>query len=1422
MSNEKAVSGSPSASSDAETKKQAELTNRLNRLSPEQRAQLALRLAEAKRKKASAAEAPLPELHAEPERRYEQFPLSDIQQAYLIGRAEGVELGNIACHTYFELEFPEWDGPRFETALRKLIERHDMLRCIVLPEGRQQVLREVPQYSVECLDLTGHDSAAIAAKLQSVRDELSHKVHRPEQWPLFDFRATRINANLTRLHVGLDLLVADGRSFEIIFGELAQLYRDPDTSLPPLDITFRDYMLAAESIETTGTFEASRKYWTNRLSSLPSSPELPLALNPATINPPRFVRRHTEMDAGLWRLLKEKIGQTGLTAAGIMLAAYAEVLAIWSKSPHFTINLTLFNRLPLHKQINDIVGDFTSVNLLEVDNSAEEGFEARSRRQQEQLWQDLDHRHFSGVRLMREITRVQGVGPKAIMPVVFTSLLNLGEGSEKGTWASRLGKTVFALSQTPQVYLDFMVHEDRGNLVLNWDAVEAVFPPGLLDDMFHAFRLLLEQLATDDATWNRTLAENTRALLPEYQKRLYEQVNSTHAPVSEEFLHTLFLKQVERRPNQLAVCTPFRRMTYAEVYSRACRIEEELLPRGLEPNQFVGIVMDKGWEQVVAVMGILFAGGAYMPIDPDLPPERQRYLIENGDVKVVLTQAAVKDRVSAPHDVEVLVVDEMKPLENRPATAPRTRQKREDLAYIIYTSGSTGQPKGVIVDHCGAVNTILDMNQRFGVGPDDRVLALSRLNFDLSVYDIFGLLAAGGTIVMPSAELAQDTTHWAQLVASEKVTLWNTVPALMGLLVEQAERGESIGQSLRVIMMSGDWIPVQLPGQIRKLLPKATIMSLGGATEASIWSILFPIEDVDSKWKSIPYGKPMLNQTFQVLNNVEAHCPVWVPGQLYIGGIGLARGYWRDAQKTAASFIHQKGSGERLYRTGDWGRYLPDGNIEFLGREDSQVKVQGYRIELGEIEAKLQEHSEVESCVVIVREDTPGEKRLVAYVIAKAGSALQVTALREFLRAKLPEYMVPSAFVCIDQFPLTANGKLDRKGLPAVARAEGETGTSAIAPRDMLELQLMRLWEKILNVDSVGMRDNFFDLGGNSLMAVRLFSELRKITGRSLALSTLFQAPTVDKLATLLRDDGWIPSWSSLVPIRVEGSKPPFYCVHGAGGNVLLFHDLARLLGPEYPFYGVQAHGMDGSRNYLKTVEEMARHYLKEIRELQPDGPYLLGGFCMGGQVAYEMAQILRHEGQEVPLLVMIDTYNFHGVPLRMSVTEKMSHARQKFGFHWGNFVRLSLKEELAYVSKKVIGALNRETERLHVRISNLLGISHQPTGGVAHDLLLERLNEEAHFAYVAAEYEGVVTLFKPRRNYSFARDEKMGWGECVKNLHISELPVDPGGIFVEPYVRTLADGIRSRIDAAAAAMNGTPSSISAKASAEARESVSA
>ncbi len=666
------------------------LADKLGSLSPEELTQLALRLSSAKGHAASKQATGLVAVVPDVQNRFESFPLTDLQQAYLIGRSEGIELGNISCHGYAEVDMEDWDRVRFQAALQKVIDRHEMLRSIVLPEGRQQILPSTPPYEIKVSDLRKLDAPAAAAQLDSIRAGMSHQVHASDQWPLFEFCASQLDEKNTRLHISFDLLIGDGRSFEIVFQELMQLYRHPETSLPPLELSFRDYLHALNSLEKTDLFRESREYWASRVPTLPPSPELPLEKNPASIARPVFKRRSASLAPEVWRNLKEKAAQFKSTPVGTLLAAYAEVLAIWSKSPRFTINLTLFNRLPMHPQSNSIVGDFTSVNLLEVDNATPPTFAARMQQQRERLWQDLDHRYFSGIQVMRELARFQRVGPTAIMPVVFTSLLNLGEQADGLAWTSRLGRCVYAITQTPQVYLDFMVHEDKGSLLINWDAVEELFPAGLLDDMFAALQRLLRDLAADDSAWQRTLAENARRLIPAAQMALRDAANNTTAPLTSDLtgnlLHTPFLKQVAERPEQLAVCTPKRRLTYLEVSRYACRIEQELLRCQAKPYELGAVMMEKGWEQIVAVLGIHLAGGAYLPIDPELPAERQRYLLEHAKVKVALTQAAARNRLSVPASVEVLEVDRLEPAAaDAEAPADRRRQKPEDLAYVIYT-----------------------------------------------------------------------------------------------------------------------------------------------------------------------------------------------------------------------------------------------------------------------------------------------------------------------------------------------------------------------------------------------------------------------------------------------------------------------------------------------------------------------------------------------------------------------------------------------------------------------------------------------------------------------------------------------------------------------------------------------------------------
>ncbi|WP_373526928.1 amino acid adenylation domain-containing protein [Nostoc sp.] len=902
----------------------------------------------------------LPKIVPAPELRYEPFPLTDMQSAFWVGRSGILELGNVANHGYYEIECKYLNLEKLNLALQKLIERHDMLRAIVLPNGQQQVLEEVPLYTIEILDLRGKVEDIATAEMEAVRERMSHQVLPSDRWPLFEFKVTYSSEERLRLHVSYDLQIFDAWSLFRLFDEWFQLYQQPDLVLPPLDISFRDYVLAEQSLQTTDLYKRSQEYWFNRLDNLPPAPDLPLAKNPKEIKQHQNKRYEGQLEASEWQQLKQRAARAGLTPSGVLLAAFAEILTVWGKNPRFTLNLALFNRLPLHPQVNDILGDFTSVTLLAVDNSNLESFIQRSRRLQQQLFQDLEHRYISGVRVTRELARRQGTAPSA-MPVVFTSTLGFGSLGQETLTFSHFGELIYGISQASQAWMDIQVWEEKETLTCNWDVVEELFPEGLISDMFAAYWRFLKQLATSESAW----LETNRQLIPPAQLAQRHNINATTAPTSDEMLHTLFAKQAQQRGTAPAVISSQRTLTYQELYTLSHQLGHRLRRLGATPNQLIGVVMDKGWEQVVAVMGILTSGAAYVPIDPELPQQRREYLLQNSEVKIVLTQSWLNEKLEWPSGIQRLCID-TEELANENEQPLQSAQTPDDLAYVIYTSGSTGLPKGVMISDRNVVNVVLHTNQRFNIGCQDRILAVTALNHDLSVYDIFGLLCAGGAIVMPDACGVKDPAHWAELMVREKVTLWNSVPAMMQMLVEYAEsQSVVIPANLRLVIMGGDWLAISLPHRLKTLVPEVQILSIGGPTETTIWNIGYLITEVNPNWKSIPYGKPMANARYYILNEALEDCPVWVSGQMYCAGVQVAQGYWRDAEKTAANFITHPRTQERIYRTGDLGRYLPDGNIEFLGRVDFQVKIRGYRIELGEIEAALKQHPGVKDALAI-------------------------------------------------------------------------------------------------------------------------------------------------------------------------------------------------------------------------------------------------------------------------------------------------------------------------------------------------------------------------------------------------------------------------------------------------------------------------
>jgi amino acid adenylation domain-containing protein len=1046
------------------------------------------------------------------------FPLNDLQLAYWIGRRNVLEWGNVPTHFYFEFD-GHVDPRQLERAMQHVIANHPMMRARFLERAEQEILDSIPPFDLQVDDLTSLSQAEAEKHLAATRERMSHSSPlRDETCPSYELVLSRMREGRTRLHVNLDMLVFDMASMRLLLGEFGATYEGRLPAPAVSDFDFRKYIELERAAELGETFQQDMRYWSLRCPDMPQCPQLPLAPlpNAPAIRSPRMTVRKHRLLCGRWAALRRRCAENGLTPSCVLGAAYAEVLARWSASPRMTLNLTQARRSEHHPSIGEMIGEFTNTILLGLDWSQGATFIDRALNFAEQLWTDIAHSGVSGVRVQREMARV--AGQPVVMPVVFTCALE--DMQVPSRWA---GDLVHMICETSQVALDNMIIGYGASPIVLWNSVDEYFAPGVVEDMFGAYCELLGRLADDRGAWS----ERRPVGLPRRMREVRARANAMSLVEEGGLLHTLPRKHLRAWSDRPAVITAHRTLTYGELFGAAAKLGAELRSKGHGPDTLVAIVMEKGWQQILSALAIHEAGAAYLPIDPSWPTDRVHWLLKNTRVSTVLTQRDVDARLRWPQPVERIIVDPstLEGAGGREPLAPL--QRPSDLAYVIYTSGSTGEPKGVMIEHRSATNTVLDMNRRFGVGPDDRVLALSNMSFDLSVYDAFGLLAAGGALVIPEPAALRDPARWTELIRRHNVTVWNSVPQLMQMLVDYhpGKQIKSECPSIRVALLSGDWIPLSLP----RSLDGVDTISLGGATEASIWSIFYRIDRIDAAWRSVPYGYPLANQTWFLLDESLEDQPDWVAGQLYIGGIGLARGYWDDEAKTNASFITHPSTGERLYRTGDLGRYMGDATIEFLGRQDAQVKLQGYRVELGEIEHCARSHPTVAECCTVVRnvrvnggaasEQKRGVEHrfLVAYVVPTSGMQPTEQELRAHFRAKLPEYMVPARCVVLDRLPLSSNGKVDRSALPEVDA--GLSTVSALAEEATpTERAVTALWSKLLGlpVEQISPHMNFFDLGGNSLLLVAMSNELKHQLGRAVPLAQLFQKTTVRGLAAYL------------------------------------------------------------------------------------------------------------------------------------------------------------------------------------------------------------------------------------------------------------------------------------------------------------------
>jgi amino acid adenylation domain-containing protein len=1177
------------------------------------------------------------------------YPLSFAQQRlWVLMRLGSTAAYHLASALRMAGPLDEW---ALERALDEIVRRHETLRTRVEERDGEpvQVVQPARPLRLRVEDVRPAAGESTDDALRRMAEEEAARPFAPNG-PFLRVRLLRAGDDDHLLLWTLHHLMADGWSLGIFRNELLTLYRafatEAEPALQPLPVQYGEHALAQRRELSGGAVDRLVEWWRERLAGAPALLELP-ADHPRPAQP-------SGDGASFWFGFPEGTAQRvgrfarerGATPFMVLLAAFQALLARWSGQDDVVVGTPIANRT--RAELEPLIGLFVNTLAIRGRLDGDPTFRDLLARVREATLGAYEHQDVPFERLVEELNPERSLSHSPVFQVMFA--LQNTPAAEGG--AELEGLALSGLSrarETSQYDLSLALHEMDDGLAARLEYATDLFVPGTMERFAAHFVRLLDA-ALDDP--DRPVV--SLSLLDDDERaQLLEGFAGPRVAYAGTPLHAQFAQQAARTPDAPAVVFRDEVLTYAELDARANRLARHLRARGAGPEVRVGICLERSPQTVVALLAVLKAGAAYLPLDPAYPADRLAYMLEDTGAPLLVTQSSLRGLLPA-QGVEIVLVDEdAAAIEAEATDAPDFAVDAANVAYVIYTSGSTGRPKGVVVTHANAASFLAGMDERLSdpqqrPAPDSGPLfpipyslfpavkqgtwlAVTRISFDIHVLELLWTLVRGfRVVVQPEVEQARSGESLAAQIRRHGVTHLQCTPPLAEMLLTQA--GADALRGLRHVLLGGEALSPELAARIAAVVPDG-LLNMYGPTETTVWDTMHRVDAGAAG--PIPIGRPIANTRAYVLDAAQRLQPAGVPGELYLAGPGVTRGYHGRPGLTAERFLPDAFGGPpgaRMYRTGDRARWRPDGTLEFMGRADFQLKVRGFRIEPGEIEAALRQDPTVKDAVVIAVDD----ERLVAYLTPRAGKAVAAeAALRERLSRTLPDYMVPSAFVALDALPLTPNGKVDRRALP---RPDAPPAGGYVVPRDVTELEVARIWSEALGVARVGAADDFFRLGGHSLLALRMMARIRERFGRELPLAALFRGPTVAAFAGELRregadaDDGRL-----LVTLNVGGALPPLFFFPPAGGTVTHYADLARRLGPEQPFLALHAPGLTGAEEPLERVEAMAARYLEEIRAAQSHGPYWLGGWSAGGTVAFEAARQLRDAGEEVALVAMVD-----------------------------------------------------------------------------------------------------------------------------------------------------------------------------------------
>jgi amino acid adenylation domain-containing protein/non-ribosomal peptide synthase protein (TIGR01720 family) len=1317
------------------------------------------------------------------------YPLAPLQQGLLFHSLYAPGSGDYINQGCFRLSGP-LDAALFAQAWQQAVDRFTILRTAFVWAGLSEPHQVVwPQAALPVAQFDWSDTTA------EMRERLLDAFLKADRAQGFDLARpplTRVTIIRTAEQEHLCIwtvhhAVMDGWSLSPLVRDVFALYDGLAAGQPALLAPARPYQDYIAWLQRQDS-AAAETFWRTALAGFATPTVLGLdqGAGQPIAGPRRYRTRTRALPAATTQALQQFARAQRLTLNTLLQGAWALLLSRYSGSDDVVFGTTVAGRPAELPQVETMVGLF--VNTLPV----------RVRLAPQARLRDWLHElHAAQLELRQyEYTPLVDIQRWSAVPrgtPLFESLLVVENYPlDREALLAAGGVTLTeARSHEQATYPLVLVVEPGPELVLDLLVEQGRFDDAAAAALLEHLELLLEHIP---AVSDRPL-DALPTLSPAEAERVLGAWNATAAPFPDDVcIHQIFEAQAERIPGAPALVFDGQTLTYAEVNARANGLAHHLRAQGAGPEQLVAIALERTPEQLIALLAVLKAGAAYVPIDPSYPADRVAYMLEDSRAQLIITRTGLAERLPA-HGAAPVYLDTWAPGADEPDSNPALLTTPANLAYVIYTSGSTGRPKGTLLAHRGLCNVTEAQVRTLGVGEDRRMLQFASLSFDASIFEIAMAWRVGAALYLPTDAQRMPGPALAGFLAETEINTV-TLPPTALLAMEGAEL-----PALRTISVAGEACPAAL---VERWAPGRHFFNLYGPTETTIWATA---QVCAADAGAPPIGVPIANTQCYVLDPQLRPMPVGVPGELYLGGVGLARGYLGRPELTAERFVPNPftaSPGSRLYKTGDRVSWRADGRLEFLGRIDFQVKLRGFRIELGEVEAALAQHPAVRELVVVARTDEPGQTYLAAYVVPEPDAAETADALpgqlRAFVRERLPDYMQPSTITVLPAMPLNANGKIDRKALPAPTRQRAQLDNPFVAPRDSLECQLVQIWEELLDVRPVGVADNFFDLGGHSILAVRMIFQASSLAGRDLPLATLFEAPTVELLAQAIRRGDNRP-WSPLVAIQPSGTRPPIFCVHAHGGGALSYYELARALGPDQPFYGLQAPGLDGEQEVLTDIYEMARQYIAAMRQVQPEGPYRIGGHSFGGLVVYEMAQQLRAAGQEVALLAVFDT--IAPVPSNLPGPEALSGPSD---------LPTSLVEIVELVRRLTLRDLTLTVEelrpldpeaQLQLALDRLKGVGFfPPEAGVKPMrglLQIHHTSEQIGWRYFseARPLAQPLTLFVAETLTSadvrsteraLADDPTLGWSTLIEGpITCCPVPGDHISMLARPHVETLA-----------------------------------